>query len=452
MRMGSVMLAGEGNRTVDILGSFGLFLFAFASLLSTSGASLGLALLVGTMLLQPSAWRELRRDPLILLGVVSTLYLVARALWAMREFPETVHLQVRQARDWVGLWLFVVVAWWLKGDLRRSGRVLLLALLGLLVGVAGHLFTHGHILWSGQRTGFHLRAIAFGLYSGTAILGLGILAPRIWGNKDDVTHFAIRVGLWLISLAALVQGLIMTQSRGAWMAAALVIPPVTLLRYLSAATRRSWSWRRRLGFAASALLIATVLVLLNLRIISTRLSQEREVFAAAWRGDFDAVPTSGLGVRVHTLRFGLVKWLERPLLGWGPGSTEYLISRSGLPELRHSEWGEGGWVQGHAWLDHLHNTYLEILVRFGLVGCLLMVIVLGALVRGTWIAYRAGRLPSDYVWFLAGSLALISIWSLSDFRLLHPDWRSYWIILGGVVATFRWHLRPTDSSSLADTS
>jgi O-antigen ligase len=112
---------------------------------------------------------------------------------------------------------------------------------------------------------------------------------------------------------------------------------------------------------------------------------------------------------------------------------------------------DGEWQEGPDWLDHLHNTYLEVLVRFGLVGALLMVGTLGLLARGFWVAHREGRLPFDYAWFLTGALGLMAVWSLSDFRLLHPDWRSYWILMGGTMGAF-WMPPGLPASPLDDTA
>jgi O-antigen ligase len=245
----------------------------------------------------------------------------------------------------------------------------------------------------------------------------------------------------------MIQGLIMTQSRAAWFAAILVIPLVTFLRYRTRERTRGFT----VGLVGSVLLGGATLLVINLQTVTTRLSQEKEMFAAAWRGEFEAVPSAGFGVRVHAFRFGAAKWLERPFFGWGPGSTEYLISDSGLPHLRHSVLVEGEWREGPDWLDHLHNTYLEILVRFGLVGALLMISALGLLARGLWVAHREGRLPLDYCWFLTGVLGLMALWSLSDFRVLHPDWRSYWILVAGIMGTFRMRrgLRPLDDTAIA---
>ncbi|HXZ43261.1 MAG TPA: hypothetical protein VEH53_00415, partial [archaeon] len=217
------------EKTAELLGTVGLVIFAFSCFLSTSGASIGLGLLVGAMVLQPSLVRGLRRDPLILLGAVSTIYLVLRTLWAIWELPETIHLQVSQAWDCFRLWLFVVVAWWLRGDLKRVWWVLLFSLLGLLLGMVFFLTAHPHALWSGERTGFHLKIMPFALYSSTSVLGLLLFARRGWGKKGNLMRGALRMGFWVIALSLTLQGLIVTQSRGTWLTAAFVVPVATIL-------------------------------------------------------------------------------------------------------------------------------------------------------------------------------------------------------------------------------
>jgi O-antigen ligase len=423
------------QKIIDWLGTAGLFLFAFSAFLSTTALSIGLGLLVGALLLNRSVWPRLRRDPLSIVCVVSTVYLAVRTLWAIWEFPGSTQLQEDQAWDWFRLWLFLCVSWWIDGNTKRITWILVLALVGLLTGMVYTLSDHWNLLWSGIRTGFHLPIIAFGLYVGTAILGLLLMAPRIWGKVENLPCFAIRLGLWFIALVLLTQGLIDTQSRGAWLAAVLVLPPLMVLRYWIAVKYQRISRRRRISIACLVLVTFALLTLANLPTIQNRMSQERSMFEATWKLDFKDVPTQGFGVRVQAFRYGLRKWLERPVFGWGPGSTEYLISHSGEQILQHPLSG-GGYV----WLDHLHNTYLEVLFRFGLVGALLILTVLGLLLRDLWVAHLEGRLPIDYMLFLTGTFSLVAIWSLSDFRLLHPDWRAYWILIAGMAHAFRFPL------------
>jgi len=422
----------KSGRTVNLIGTAGLFVFAVSAFLSTSGVSIGLGLLLVAILLDRSVWSGLRRNPVFFLFVTSIIYLVLRTVWAIWEFPDSTELQWDQAWDWVRLWLFLCVAWWINGDLKRLNWVLFLPLVGLLIGAIYYLSGNLSVLWSGERTGFHLRIIAFGLYSSTFILGLLLLAPRIWGNRENLSVFALRIALWLIPLVLMTQGLIIAQSRGAWLAAVVVIPPLIVVRYRLLWKRGVSSPWRRMGLAILAVVFLALLIQTNLSTIKNRISQENEMFAALYRGDFDDIPNLGFGVRVQTFRFGMEKWLERPIFGWGPGSTEYLISHSNRPILMHPDV-----KRGYAWLDHLHITYLEVLVRFGLVGALFILAVVALLLKTLWNAYRQSRLPEDYALFLAGALALTAIWSLSDFRLLHADWRSYWLLIAGSIYAFR---------------
>ncbi|HVO83534.1 MAG TPA: O-antigen ligase family protein [Syntrophobacteria bacterium] len=429
------------EKTAELLGAVGLVIFASSCFLSTSGVSIGLGLLVGAMVLQPSLVRELRRDPLILLGAVSTIYLVLRTLWAIWELPETAHLQVSQAWGWFRLWLFVVVAWWLRGDVKRVWWVLLLSLLGLLLGMVFFLSAHPHALWSNERTGFHLKIMPFALYTSTGALGLLVFARRVWGTKDNSMRGALRMGSWVIGLSLTLQGLIVTQSRGMWLTAAVVIPVAAILG--QGLRRRRGAHSRRLGAAlvGMAVLGFATLFLLNFQTVIGRFSQEKETIAAIRSGDLQNVPTYGVGARIHAFKFGWTKLLERPVIGWGPGSTEYLIARSDLAQVGPSRGTNDGGQQQDLWLDHLFNTYLEVLVRLGLLGALLMIPVPVLLARGLWEAYGEGRLPKDLGLFLIGAMVLAASWCLFEFRLLHPDWRSYWILIGGISATFHFWKR-----------
>ena len=42
---------------------------------------------------------------------------------------------------------------------------------------------------------------------------------------------------------------------------------------------------------------------------------------------------------------------------------------------------------------------------------------------------RRERLPADQAYFIIGSLLLLAVWSLFDFRLLHHEIRFYMILL-----------------------
>ena len=102
-------------------------------------------------------------------------------------------------------------------------------------------------------------------------------------------------------------------------------------------------------------------------------------------------------------------------------------------------------------MDHLHNSYLEILLRFGIIGALLLTVAALLLINAVVRAHRAGLIPRDYFLFLLGSFGLVAIWSLFDFRALHADWRAYWLLLAGAAYTFRLHGRSDSSPRIQPT-
>lgn len=115
-------------------------------------------------------------------------------------------------------------------------------------------------------------------------------------------------------------------------------------------------------------------------------------------------------------------WLEHPLWGWGPG-FEAAMMRPDAPlkpgTRRH--------------YPHLHDGYLETLVRFGVVGFALTGLLAFFLVRGLWRAWRRGDVPVDVGLFLVGAGMLAALTNLTDFRLVYKPYAFYTILLLGLI-------------------
>jgi O-antigen ligase len=125
--------------------------------------------------------------------------------------------------------------------------------------------------------------------------------------------------------------------------------------------------------------------------------------------------------------FGVEQWLQRPWLGWGPGTSRSLIVGSGEVGLWNPEDGV---------LKHLHNSYLEMLVQLGVVGFGLWMSMIVILLWGTVAAMRAGRMSQDLGWFILFALLYLAIWSLFNFRMVNQDFRGYWAMLAGIAFSF----------------
>jgi len=138
------------------------------------------------------------------------------------------------------------------------------------------------------------------------------------------------------------------------------------------------------------------------------------------------VPVSSVGLRFHFVAYGFEKWLERPVIGWGPGTSRMLLQQHPLEAARR--------------FPHVHNTYLDALVELGSIGGGLFAAAAVLLLGMLWRGRREGSIPPDLAIFLFGVAAMLSIWSLSNVRYDHVDGRHYHLMLAAMIYTF--HLFP----------
>lgn len=406
---------------MDRIAVTGLYLFALGAFAAPAAANVGLALTALAALGRlRAAAGMLRRHPVwpALLVLVAYLSLHGAGFALTRGLTSA---DVEALQDLAKLALVLPVGLAVAGQPSRARRALLLAGTGLLLCMA--LNTRWADLTQAltdgvTRLGFGLPMIAFGLYAATALLGLVLLTPAFIEALPAPGQRRAALAAMTAAAALLGLGLLLCRSRGAWLAFALVMPVCAglLLR------------RRRVprpAFAALGMLLVGG-VLLGGESVARRLgddsagyqalagmAQAREVGPA-----FDALPQDSVGLRLRLFGLGLERWRERPFTGHGPNAGDGVIAGSGDPVL-HS-------------MAHLHNTYLEVLVRFGALGLAALAAVLGGLAVGLRREVRAGSVPADLGLFLAGALALTLVWSAFDFRLLTQDFRFYAALLGGV--------------------
>jgi len=422
---------GDWSRRV---GLFGSYLFAGFALLGITPATGGLVLLTLAFFVGFRGWRILGRDPLVITALAFALYVAIHTLLTYLTTP--VDAQASAAADagadWVRLLLFIPFAFWAGGRPDRVRILLLLALASFVVGTLrkigwtqldAHFFT--------KRFEDYLPAIAFGMFSGLAALGLIALRERFWHPGLGGAPRWLRLVLWLALLAFALEGLLLSYSRTSWVSFAVA---AVLLAYLEWRGRRADAHRG--ARTAAVLVIATSLALavaLQHRQIAHRLEQGGETLSKVLSGDFAGTPSDPSGLRVHALHYALELWSQRPWLGWGAGSSRYLVMHSGHPELMlYSEK-----LHAKVWLRHLHNTYAEILVQLGIVGFAVLAVLLWLLVRTGALSCREGRMPGDLCRYFAGSLLFMLVWNLSDYRLLRHDYNFFFILFAGAVYSFR---------------
>jgi len=419
-------------RISDWLGVAGLCVFSFFALLGIAGANVGLALMLVALLLSQEAWRQLLRQSLVRACLLVIGYIALRSVWPPAAGAGEPQPQVAQAMDWAWLFLFFVPAWWLSRAPHRMVLSLTLMLSGFALGIVMSLDAAALTgLREGVRSGFHFgKPIIFGFDCAVAILAL-LLLVFYWlrpGLTVTRSRQAILIGLTILAMLFFTEGLILSQSRGVWLSFVVALPVALLV--LGFGRDQGQRYTRRHFLVLTGILALTSLVLLlNWNTLTQRMQYERQELGVVVSKGLEAAPLSSSTYRLHLWKFGLAKWLEKPFLGWGPGTTPAMIEAENAIALKNPG--------GSTSFDHLHNAYLEVLLQLGLSGFVLITVVCvllaGLVIRG----YRKQCLSSYLLAFLLGNFVLIAVYSLTDFRHLHWNWRFYWLIIAGIAFACR---------------
>lgn len=418
-----------------------LYVLAASAFLSTSLSWLALGGVVLTCALEEPRRALWRWRPVTWLLVLFALLVLLRAARASLECPEHAGLLWITALDWCKLLLCVPLALLIDGRPGRAARVLLLALVGLVLGMLWHLdwrlLAHAPLEFLGSREQYEFTAIAAALYAGSGLLGLLLMRPHLLAPAPALP---LRALLWGLATLLLAVALVQSQSRGSWVA---WIPAAVLGVWLMAVVRAQ-RWRapsqRQLWSAAVLGALVLIGVLWQADDLFTRLRAD-----LAWAsGVSTETAESSLGQRWNAQRVGLELWLQRPWFGWGPGLSQVLMEASGNVHVRD--------VEGVT-LRHLHNSYLELLVQFGLVGLLLAGAIIAVMLQGVW--RRLGDLSNPQARELAVLMlalwANLLLWGLTNYRAVHHDWLMAWLVVAGVSLGLASH-RPSHSSRVGSKS
>jgi len=412
-------------KPLEILGLSGLYLFSFTAVLGIAGANIGLLLMLIAMLPQlPEVWARLRDSVpfrMILVGVVG---IVLAALIASYQLPETATHQWGQALRWGDIIWLPVVAWWLRSEPKHFYIAFALFAAGAIIRMFYFMpwdDFYSLLIGDYHPYGFGLWHIPFSAYLVVILMGVVFFSQRlILSGKNNWIRSGM-AGLLLLVALICIEGILVGKSRGTWIAVLLVMP-VSLIFYLQrfAGSMRGWLRYSVVGVGLLAPLALVGVILLSQKEgIMGRVLQEQDIYLKILEGDLSRIPETSIGTRIHLWYYGIEQWLDKPVLGWGPGSEKYLIAKSGI-------------AIGGVPPPHFHNTYIEILVRFGLVGFLFTVVLLWLVYRDIWKRYRAGQLPADWFYFLFSVMAFCLIWSFFNSRFMRWDYRDFTLLFLGV--------------------
>ena len=322
-------------------------------------------------------------------------------------------------RDWLGWAQMVLIFWVVLNDVRS--RIARTVLFGALVAVAFvavamacyQRFVKPDWLMLGrvQADQFVGRASgSFGIPNSLAALLLLLIPPLAVLTLRRGASAATRVLCGYLTLT-FVLGLVLTISRGAWLALALVLAAWPLLAVRG-------SWRRRIGWAA----VSTLAVVVVVSGLTLSMPKVRERFLMM-KAD------AGERTRPIMWRGAWRIFSEHPVWGGGAGSYNVLFEKF-RPEHYQDE---------PLWA---HNDYLNTLSDYGAVGFLLF---FGA---GGVVAWRClrERAPRRRDWLddptlvaaLAAGVAAFGLQLLVDFHFKIPGLAMAFAIVTALLVQRAW--------------
>lgn len=347
------------------------------------------------------------RDPVFLACAALLGFLVLARLWYSFSLPPGIDPETRETRYVLKPVLVFLVAFGL-GIVARPYRwgFLLLGMLGFAVYL---LTTIGSgqwsIAWSGNRVDFGIHnAQHAAMFFGTALIGILCFAFRIVKTSSPSWRLLV-ICLVIITLSMAAFGLIATQTRAAWLGIIMAGTfGLTIALYLLGKRQN-----KPLGKKHSKAIFSLTLCLL-LGIVLAGLNAPERVKAPFTNSgqllsmeqyndlpDYNSDPRTSHGVRLMSWRVAL-EWLkERPLVGWGPGSTEDLIDQSAFFSDRFKKN-----------FGHLHNSFIESLVANGLIGSAILLVMIVWIGYAVFAAYRNGEMPADVLVF---SFSFFGFWT-----------------------------------------
>lgn len=387
----------------DWLGLAALLAFAWLTFIDVLRANQALgALFILFLVAGRRCWRELSREPWVGLTFIYLAFIAVHGGVSrfMSPVPSDILLAVSLDFAKLGFLPALVVAYWGWRWPRLIPTVVWLIPLGFVWRVLSRIDGQDlAILLAGQdRATFGDGAVLFGLWSLIILLfGLYHLARALEQLGERLTApSCVRLAGALGLLGFATVGLAVSQTRTAWVLAAVLVPA-----QIAAITwfRLKELYGRKGALVTGAFLLGVFGIgLASLSgPVMQRFSGLGSALAALVSGAETGVSdTTSVGLRLQMLHEGWSAWLERPFFGWGAGADDWVLAQSGNEALVSRGF------------YHLHNDLLIHLVEYGLPGGLIYIALF--LCPTVWLAVAIVRSPT---WRAEALTLLLSLAALA---------------------------------------
>lgn len=304
------------------------------------------------------------------------------------------------------LFLFVFMAYWLKGKVTNVYILWGCYVLGFLIGCIVHsdFINELYLGLQGNRIDFNIKNAQYtSMFSGLSFIFCFFYFILFSFTEKLTQNIKFRIlgsiGLLILSVLFFII-IIISQSRMVWLA--IVITALLLPILLSIFSEKIKIFHFIIGY----LLLFSIMIF-SLKVLSPAIEKRSgegdvQVIYSLLHLNFDDIPMSSVGIRINSW-IEASHWIKKhPLIGVDANAPGLVISQSKLFNDRINE----SYVTIKT-LRHLHNFHIEVLVSYGVIGLLLIYALYINLPRSLFLI--KDKLPDTNLWIFL-SLCCITYW------------------------------------------
>ena len=343
----------------------------------------------------------LLKEPIPYIFIAWVIFQIAMYQWATARFPDLTDDHINEARTITNVFMFMVVAWWLGGESKNFTIMLLLCATGYLFGATfqdGGLLDLSSEFFKHERMDFgYKNAQHTAVYSTFVLLSLACLKTKILSHIPKNYTLLTNVLIYSTIILSIV-AIVASKARATWLGL-IIITAIFATIYIAREikkrrrNKKQKPSRKLLTKETIWLAIATTVIIVTLasynarEVITQRLQAESDVFNTLMEGNTNNLRLSSISIRIDSWKKA-IEWIkERPITGWGAQSRKALLLKS--------DWSP--WLKEN--FGHLHNSYVEILVSYGIIGFSLFASLFVYIWYRSWQAWKAGIIPDEIMLF-----------------------------------------------------
>lgn len=350
--------------------------------------------------------------------LITLVYLVIAWLVGTSLHPD-IYSNKLSLHQMLKIYIFIIIAYFLLGDFNKNIWILSLSAIGLLLTP----FTLGGGL-NEIKSGLSGVRVDFGIQNAqhtSLLFGVAVIASLAFVKRASKNIFHLTFTLLILAASSI--GFLVSNTRTAIIAMLFVLIFYGLYKIVKTPNNRKFK-----------IATITLLAIFLFGYIATpawkKINKEYETIEQQWNGEVTSISRTSFGARINSWKAGL-EWIAKsPIIGWGP--------KGGFVVAENTEWLKGKYSST---FGHMHSSYFEVLVRYGVIGFALLFYLHFWLVLQIRNVYKAGLMPKDLATFCYLFFIYWAIVNITESYLFYWTGHYVFIIISAIITGYYFKLQ-----------